>query len=124
MPAILVAEDDPNIRRILEVVLRRQGFQVTTVPDGKEAVAALESGSFDCVLVDGMMPEMDGVEVCRWVKGNPRTAALPVVMLTARASQTNEDDVMAAGAAAFVRKPFNALSLGAVIRNVCGGEQA
>lgn len=122
MPALLVAEDDPNIRRVLEVVLRRQGFQVTAVADGKEAIAALESGAYDCVLVDGMMPEMDGVEVCRWVKANPRLADLPVVMLSARTSQTSEADVMAAGAVAFVRKPFDAHSLGAVIRSACGGQ--
>lgn len=120
MPAILLAEDDPHIRRVLEVVLRRHGFEVTPVEDGADAVAALEAGRFDCVVVDGSMPKMDGIDVCRWVKANPRTRTLPVIMLTARASETSEHEVMAAGAAAFIRKPFDALALGEVIRNACG----
>lgn len=117
-PSLLVAEDDPHIRRVLEVTLRRQGFDVTAVPDGTAAVAALAAGTYDGVLLDGMMPGMDGVDVCRWIKANPATAHLPVVMLSARTSQTDERTVLAAGAAAFIRKPFDVLRLGEELRRV------
>jgi CheY-like chemotaxis protein len=120
MPTLLVAEDDPHIRRVLEVTLRRQGFDVTAVPDGAEAVEALQARLYDVVLVDGMMPRMDGIDVCRHVRADPRTAHIPVIMLSARTSMTDERTVRAAGATDFIRKPFDALQLGAAIRRACG----
>jgi CheY-like chemotaxis protein len=109
--SVLVAEDDDNIRRVLEVTLRRHGFEVTSVPDGADAMARLAERLFDVILLDGMMITMDGIEVCRRVKADPRTAHIPIVMLTAKTSRVEESAVRAAGAIGYVRKPFDAPAL-------------
>ena len=117
---LLLAEDDPHIRRVVEVTLRRQGFEVTAVEDGAQALQTLETRLFDLIVVDGMMPNVDGLEVCRRVKADVRTASIPIVMLSARTSLTDENEVRAAGACAFIRKPFNAQTLGDELRRACG----
>jgi CheY-like chemotaxis protein len=118
--AILLAEDDPHIRRVAEVALRREGFVVTSVGDGAEALAAARQGQFDLVLLDGMMPTMDGLEVCRLIKSDPQTADLRVVMLSARTQASDEAAGAQAGAVGYIRKPFDALTLGREIRRLCG----
>lgn len=118
--SILLAEDDPHIRRVAEVALRREGFTVTSVGDGPEALEAVAAQRFDLVLLDGMMPTLDGLEVCRRIKADPRTAALQVVMLSARTQASDEIAGAEAGAIGYIRKPFDALSLGREIRRFCG----
>jgi two-component system phosphate regulon response regulator PhoB len=118
--SILIAEDDPHIRRVSEIALRRSGFEVAAVADGAEALQLLEDRLFDLVVLDGMMPKLDGLEACRQIKGNPRTAHVPVIMLSARTQATDEAAGLAAGACAYIRKPFNALELGDRIREICG----
>lgn len=120
--SLLLADDDPHIRRVLEVTLRRQGFDVTAVADGAEVMEKLAERLYDVVLVDGMMPGLDGTQVCRRMKADPRTAGIPVLMLSAKTSMTDEQTVLAAGAIAFIRKPFDALTLGGLIRRICGLE--
>ena len=109
--SVLVAEDDPNIRRVIEVTLKRHGFEVTAVPDGADAMAKLAERLFDVILLDGMMITMDGIEVCRLVKADPRIAHIPIVMLTAKTSRVEESAVREAGAVGYVRKPFDATLL-------------
>jgi CheY-like chemotaxis protein len=116
---ILLAEDDPHIRRVSEVALRRDGFEVYSVADGLHALRALEERPFDLVVLDGMMPVLDGVEVCRRIKENPRTRHVPVVLLSARSQVSDEQAGRAAGAAGYVRKPFDALGLGGELRRLC-----
>jgi len=118
--SILLAEDDPHIRRVSEVALRRDGFEVFAVADGTEALQMLEDRLFDLVVLDGMMPNLDGLEVCRRIRANPRTAHLPVIMLSARTQASDEAAGEAAGANGYIRKPFDALSLGRQIRTICG----
>jgi len=74
--SVLLAEDDPFIRRVSEVSLKRAGFTVRSVGDGTEALQLLEDGLVDLVILDGLMPTMDGLEACRRLKANPRTAAI------------------------------------------------
>ena len=120
--SILVAEDDPHIRRIVEITLKRHGFDVTAVPDGSDVLTKLAERLYDAILLDGMMITMDGIEVCRRVKADPRTAGIPVVMLTARTSRVEETAVREAGAVGYIRKPFDAAALAAELRKVCGVE--
>jgi CheY-like chemotaxis protein len=117
---ILLAEDDPHIRRVSEVALRRDGFDVCAVADGLRALRELEARRFDLVVLDGMMPSLDGVEVCRRIKEDPRTRDVPVVLLSARSQVSDEQAGRAAGAAGYIRKPFDALALGAELRRLCG----
>jgi DNA-binding response OmpR family regulator len=117
--SILLAEDDPHIRRVSEVALRRDGFEVTTVADGAEALQLLEDRAFDLVVLDGMMPHLDGFEACRRIRANPRTAQVPVIMISARSQTTDESAGREAGAIGYIRKPFDALQLGEEIRRIC-----
>jgi len=119
LKTILLAEDDPHIRRVSEVALRRHGFDVVSVSDGTEVLDALGQRSFDLVLLDGMMPSLDGVETCKRIKANPRTTAQRVIMLSARTQASDEQAGLAAGAMGYIRKPFNALTLGDEIRRLC-----
>jgi CheY-like chemotaxis protein len=116
---ILLAEDDPHIRRVSEVALRRDGFEVFSVADGLHALQALEERPFDLVVLDGMMPALDGVEVCRRIKENPRTQNVPVVLLSARSLVADEQAGRSAGAVGYIRKPFDALGLGTELRRLC-----
>jgi DNA-binding response OmpR family regulator len=116
---VLIAEDDPHIRRVAEIALRRSGFDVSAVTDGAEALQLLEDRLFDLVVLDGMMPHLDGLETCRQIKANPRTAHVPVIMLSARTQAADEQAGYDAGALGYLRKPFNALELGTRIRQLC-----
>jgi CheY-like chemotaxis protein len=119
MTSVLLAEDDPFIRRVSEVSLKRAGFTVQSVGDGTEALQLLEESLVDLVILDGLMPTMDGLEACRRLKANPRTASIPVIMLSARAEDSDQADGLAAGAAGYIRKPFDPLTLGQQVREIC-----
>jgi len=121
---VLLAEDDPYIRRISEVALRREGLTVTAVSDGVEALQLLQDQLFDVVILDGMMPKLDGLDACRRIKSDPRTAHIPVIMLTARSQSADEQAGRDAGAIAYIRKPFDALSIGKQVRSICASVAA
>ncbi len=116
---ILVAEDDPCIRRVAELSLKRAGFQVCCVKDGLEAVEAFEQGRYDLLLIDGMMPRMDGIEATRRLRADPRFAQLPIILLSARSHQDDEEAARQAGATGYIVKPFDALTLADKIREIC-----
>ena len=104
---ILVVEDEPNIAESLLFILRQAAFDVEMVADGLEALSRLQRERFGAVLLDVMLPGMNGFEVLRTIRGDPRLAGLPVIVLTAK-GQTN--DRLAAeeiGASAFITKPFS-----------------
>jgi two-component system phosphate regulon response regulator PhoB len=113
---VLLAEDDPNIRRVAQVALARAGFVVSVVGDGIEALQLLEDELPDLIVLDGMMPKMDGLDACRRIKANPRTANIPVIILSARSQNADEHAARDVGAIAYIKKPFNALTLGAEVR--------
>ena len=124
MTSVLLAEDDPFIRRVAEVSLQRAGFTVRTVGDGTEALATLEQAPVDLVILDGHMPAMDGLEACRRLKADPRTTAIPVIMLTARTAASDRSEGLAAGAAGYITKPFDPITLGAQVRRIVNGHSA
>jgi DNA-binding response OmpR family regulator len=111
--SVLVVEDDVRIRRIVAMSLRAESFVVVEAGTGEEGLAALRERDVDVVLLDLMLPGMDGIEVCRQLR---RTSDTPVIMVTAR---TDSHDVIAgleAGADDYVTKPFVARELSARIR--------
>lgn len=116
---VLLAEDDRFIRRISEASLARAGFTVRSVGDGTEALQLLEDALVDVVLLDGLMPTMDGLDACRRLKANPRTAAIPVIMMSARAEDSDRAESLAAGAAGYITKPFDPMTLGRQVREIC-----
>jgi len=102
----LVVEDDPEARKALRLILQLDGFDVSTVASGQEAIRVLQADIPELIVLDVFMPEMDGYEVCRWVRANPSTAHVPVVMLSGRADPDSAARGMAAGANDFLAKPI------------------
>ena len=116
-PTVLVVEDDPSNRALLVALLERAGYVAVTAIDGPSGLAAALEMEPDVVLLDVGLPGMDGLEICRRLRTDPRTVALPVVLLTGR---TSVDDVVAgldAGADDFLAKPFHQAELLARLRS-------
>jgi len=103
---ILVADDDPLVLRSLTFVLERAGFTVRTATDGAEALKVAQAEAPVLALLDAMMPEMTGLELCRTLKSAPETAKVPVFLVTARAMGAERARGLAAGADAYITKPF------------------
>ena len=110
---VLVVEDDPTVQEVLSTLLRFDGCDVTVADNGREGLAAAERDPPDVVLLDVMMPGMDGFEVCRKLKSEPTPPK--VVMVTAKTSAEDERAGREAGADEYLRKPFSPLELLRVI---------
>ncbi|MBA2380492.1 MAG: response regulator transcription factor [Chloroflexi bacterium] len=110
---ILLVEDDPSIREVTAIGLGAAGFSVITAADGVDGIERFRAEAFDLVLLDVMLPRLDGYEVCRQIR---RTSTVPVVMLTARADTMDVVVGLEAGADDYVRKPFEVPELIARLR--------
>jgi PleD family two-component response regulator len=108
---VLVADDDRDIARFIELNLGMEGFEVEVVHDGRAALESALRHPPDLVLLDVMMPHLDGVEVLRRLRANPATAATPVVLLTAKAMSADKVVGLTAGADDYIAKPFDTLEL-------------
>jgi CheY-like chemotaxis protein len=116
---ILLAEDDASIRAVAELSLTRVGgHNVTAVTDGIQALEKLKEQSFDLILLDIMMPGMDGFETCKRIKETAATADLPVIFLTARAQAHEQQQGLSLGAVGYIIKPFDPMTLPAQIQEV------
>jgi adenylate cyclase len=114
---VLVVDDQDANRRLLEAVLSPRGYRVITVDSGEAALRLLEADLPDVVLLDILMPGIDGYEVCRRIRQDPRTAVLPVVMITASGEQ-EKIKAIESGADDFITKPFDQAELMARIRSL------
>ena len=103
---ILVVDDEPNIVLSLEFLLKKEGYQVRTATNGEEALVALKESKPDLVLLDVMMPIMDGYDVCQTVRADPVLSSVHIIMLTARGRDIERDKGLALGADDYVTKPF------------------
>ncbi|OGV61265.1 MAG: DNA-binding response regulator [Lentisphaerae bacterium RIFOXYC12_FULL_60_16] len=104
---ILVVEDEEDILDIIRITLTREGYRVTGVTSGEEALRSVLSRAPDLVLLDLMLPGISGLEVCRRIKGDPRTASIPVIMVTARGEETDIVTGLELGADDYIPKPFS-----------------
>jgi DNA-binding response OmpR family regulator len=104
---ILVIDDDPDQRRFLERMLTASGYRVAIVPDGEAGLAAAVAQPPDAIVLDVMMPRLNGFQTCRRLKKDPATAGCPVVMLTAKDQPADQFWATEVGADAFLTKPID-----------------
>jgi len=112
---ILIVEDEESISSFVKMYLEREGFNVTVAPTGEVALGALEREQVDLVTLDLMLPDMDGLEICRQVRA---TSNVPIIMLTARDEDIDKIVGLEVGADDYVTKPFNARELVARIKSL------
>jgi DNA-binding response OmpR family regulator len=101
---ILLVDDEQSIQTLLSYPLRKDGYHVTSALDGSEALQRFEEGRFDLVILDLMLPRLDGVEVCRQLRSNSQ---VPIIMLTAKGSETDKVAGLEVGADDYITKPFS-----------------
>ncbi len=115
---VLVVEDEPDIRDLIVLHLEREGFRCRTAGTGGEALRSARARVPDLVVLDLMLPEMDGLEVCRRLRREPATAAVPIIMLTAKTGEVDRVVGLEVGADDYVAKPFSPKELVARVRAV------
>ena len=119
MPAdVLIVEDEPDIRNLIVHHLTRDGFRCRTAGSGAEALARVRAAAPDLVVLDLMLPEMTGLEVCRRLRADPTTAGVPIIMLTAKTDEVDRIVGLEMGADDYVAKPFSPKELVARVRAV------
>ncbi|HEY9724302.1 MAG TPA: response regulator [Oscillatoriaceae cyanobacterium] len=118
MKKILVVDDEPDINLILTTFLEASGFETFSAKDGIEAVELARSEHPDLVILDVMMPELDGFQVARLLRSDDRTSGMRVLMLTARNQQSDRFWGMDSGASAYLGKPFELSEVLATIRSL------
>jgi DNA-binding response OmpR family regulator len=119
-PLVLVADDDEDILELVSYRLSRAGYEVVTANDGEEALERAFDRPPNLAVLDVMMPKLDGYEVTRRLRGNEATAAIPVILLTARVQDADVARGFDAGADDYVKKPFSPQELRARVQAVLG----
>jgi CheY-like chemotaxis protein len=112
---VLLAEDEPDVQLIARLSLKKAGLTVVTANNGIEVLERVGEERPDVILLDWMMPDMDGFETCKRLKGDPATKDIPVIFLTAKVQETEVAKALALGAIGCIGKPFDALTLGAQV---------
>jgi DNA-binding response OmpR family regulator len=113
---ILIIDDDPSIRKFLDVNLEARGYKVYLAEGGAEALRLLADTPVDLILLDIMMPEMDGFEVCRKIRAFNHT---PIIMLSAREGEGDSEKTLECGANDYITKPFPLKEILGKIKNYC-----
>jgi two-component system alkaline phosphatase synthesis response regulator PhoP len=104
---ILIIEDDKDIIELLKHYLEKENFVLKDASDGFSGLEKVKSENFDLIILDIMLPEMDGLEVCKELRGDPQTASIPIIMLTAKSEETDRIVGLELGADDYVTKPFS-----------------
>ena len=113
---ILIADDEPNIVISLEFLLRREGYEVVVATNGAEALASVRQQRPDLAILDVMMPQRNGFEVCQELRGDPGLPDLRIIMLTAKGRETEVTKGLALGADHYMTKPFSTHELVAQVK--------
>lgn len=117
---IMTVDDSKSVRQMVAFALEGAGYDVVEAGDGQEAIGKLSGSAVDMVITDLNMPEIDGIELIRWVRKNDSTRFVPVVMLTTESQEDMKSQGKEAGATAWVVKPFKPEQLLNVVRKVLG----
>ena len=118
---VLIVDDEPNIVAALEYLLEKSGYEVSVADNGEEALARVQSFSPDLVLLDVMMPRVNGYEVCRRMRERPDWKHIKIVMLSAKGRDVEVSKGVSLGADLYVTKPFSNVELVAKIGELLGG---
>ena len=119
-PLILIVDDEPNIVMSLEFLMRKNGYQVSIARNGTEALAAIAQTAFDLVLLDVMMPDVDGYQVCRKLRERPDQASTKVIFLSAKSREADVQKGYEVGADLYISKPFSTRQLMEKVRELLG----
>lgn len=103
--SVLIVDDEPLTQDLLRMMLEPAGFRVTTAEHGLDALEKVQENKPDIMILDVMMPHMDGITVCKKIRSNPETAALPIVMLSGKTHLNAVEEGLAAGANRYLAKP-------------------
>ena len=114
---VLVVDDEPRLLHIVAMYLGIEGYDVVTAPNGEDALAEVGRQRPDLIILDIMMPGMDGIEVCRRIRATALTTDIPVLMFTALSSDQDIERARLAGANHLITKPFNLVGLGTVVKS-------
>lgn len=115
---ILIVEDEESLLKLESILLSSRGYNVRGAADGMAALEELRVFHPDLVILDIMLPALDGFEVCRRIKDNPETRHLPVIMLTAKKSNQDRERGLAMGASAYITKPFKSAKIMEIIQRL------
>ena len=115
-PVVLVVDDSPTIRKIVEITLKRQGVQVVTAPSGVIALAAIANTPPQLILLDIMLPKVNGYQICQIIRRNPEYKHIPVVMLSGKDGVFDKVRGKLVGATEYITKPFEPRDLLRVVR--------
>lgn len=121
---VLVVEDEDNIAIALDYLLTREGYEQERVANGAEAMARVRAMQPDLVLLDVMLPEVSGYEICQEIRMDPALSDVKILMMTARGSAMERRKGLALGADGFISKPFELTELRAEVRRILGVEAA
>ena len=120
MKKLLIADDEEGVRTLVRMTLELDSFEILEATDGHRALALAREHQPDLIFLDVAMPGLSGLDVCRALRKEPATAEIPVVMLTARAQETDREVGMAAGASHYFTKPFSPVALLSKVTEVLG----
>jgi DNA-binding response OmpR family regulator len=119
-PSVLIVDDEPNIVLSLQFLMKKNGFEVRTAKDGEEAMAEISRAAPDLVLLDVMMPKIDGFSICKQIRANPEWKDMRIIMLTARGRDVEREKGLALGADDYITKPFSTKDAIARVEAVLG----
>ena len=123
-PKILIVDDEPDVVQLIEYNLKSAGYDVMTATDGQDALQQARGSSPDLIILDLMLPEVDGLDVCKILRRDAGTAGIPIVMLTAKASETDRVLGLELGADDYVTKPFSPRELVLRVKRLLRSESA
>ncbi len=117
---VLIVDDEPNIVLSLEFLMEEAGYDVRSVTDGQQALDAVRVEVPDLILLDIMLPKLDGYEICREIRANPRCKDVRVIMLTAKGREVDQEKGLAFGADEYITKPFSTREVVEKVKQILG----
>ncbi len=119
---ILIIDDDPDAAELVSYALQLKGYEISTAYNGVDGLASAREKAPDLIILDGMLPGMDGIEICRTLRSDPSTASLPILMLSARAQQKDVELGQQACVDLYITKPIALERLAAWVETYVSGE--